>query len=319
MASIQKVTSEFRGESPSDIERMVAALESVRDGELALNTLVAQGERAIPSLRRFLLCGMPKSVYVGRQRAVLALSELNAVDVLIEYLIFPKQIADPALRYSEEAVENTAARELGKRQTEGAFRTLLHVIESRPLPGAIDAIGKYRRPEAVPLLIQHLGDDVARPVAESSLRELGSKAVPNLIDSVRSPEPSANSETPGSLRRRQSALRVLSDSEWTVLEWKQLRFLLYETDPLLSVLSAKMALHLRYAEDLPLALDVLIGGLSAEDWTVVAIAEEALLENYQTSCVALETAISQRAADSNVSSRKLLALLRSIVHRGEAA
>ena len=210
MPGVHKEATELRKFSETEIERLIAGLDSISEGELGISLLVACGEQAVLPLRRFLLCGAPKSVYVGRQRAVRALGQLGAVAALIEYLTAEKRISDPILRYSEEAVENSAARELQAWKTEEVFSALLQVINRRPLRGAVEAIGSFGRPEAVPALIRHLEDDVARSAAEEALRLLRAVAVGELIATVRSPEPSATRELPGSLRRRQSALKVLS-------------------------------------------------------------------------------------------------------------
>ena len=114
MNSMQKIPSGFQDLPDREIERIVEGLDSLLEGDLGVAMLVACGERAIPPLRQFLLHGKPSTVFVGRQRAVKALSELGASSVLLEYLTAPKTIEDPTLRYSEEAIENTAAREPAK-------------------------------------------------------------------------------------------------------------------------------------------------------------------------------------------------------------
>lgn len=319
MPSVYRGPKESLNLSEDGIERIIASLESVSEGELGVAMLVACGERAIPSLRRFLLEGPPKSVYVGRQRAVRALSELGAFPVLSEYLMAEKHVADPALRYAEEAVENTAASAIEKWKTEEAFGVLLKVIEKRPLRGAVEAIGSYGRKEAVPYLIRHLEDDVARPSAEKALTQLRSLAVGELVDAVRSPEPSGSSELPGSLRRRQSALAVLAAGKVPAAQWERLCFLLYEADEVLSTRAAGMALALSGVRERQFGIRILVSRLASGNWTVVAEAEQILLENYGQTCAAIETEMQVLADAGDAQSRKLLAILRSIARRGEAA
>lgn len=305
--------------SESEIELLIAGLDSVTEGELGVSMLVACGERAVPSLRSFLLWGSPKSVYNGRQRAVKALCELGAASVLIEFLTAQKHIADPALRYSEEAVENTAARALEKWKTEEVFTALLQVIERRPLRGAVEAIGSFGRKEAVPALIRHLGDDVARPAAEEALMRLRGVAIDELIAAARSPEPSPEHELPGSLLRRQSALKVLSAGALSIPQWERLRILMYESDPLLSIRAAGIALAVGYRADTAIAIQILLDGLNARGWIVIVEAEELLLENYYSTCSAVEAEIELRLRTPDLRSRKLLPLLRAIVRHGEVA
>ena len=145
MAAFNKVAPEVRDLSEFEIERLIAGLDSVSEGELGVSLLVSCGEHAVPPLRRFLLFGPPKSVYVGRQRAVRALGELGAVSVLIEYLTAEKRISDPMLRYSEEAVENSAAHELQHGRRKRSSTLCCRSSSRRPLRGAVEAIGTYRK------------------------------------------------------------------------------------------------------------------------------------------------------------------------------
>lgn len=319
MAAFNKVAPEVRDLSEFEIERLIAGLDSVSEGELGVSLLVSCGERAAPPLRRFLLFGPPKSVFVGRQRAVKALGELGAVSVLLEYLTADKRISDPVLRYSEEAVENSAAHELQQWKTDEVFNALLQVISRRPLRGAVEAIGTYGRKEAVPALIRHLEDDIARPAAEEALRLLRGMAIGDLMAAVRSPEPSAARELPGSLLRRQSALKILSAGALSWTEWERLRFLIYDRDQLLSVRAAGIALNIGYQFDTALATRILVDRLIAADWSVAAEAEQSLLENYYRTCSAIEAEIESRMDACDLESRKLLPRLRAIARRGEAA
>lgn len=311
--------SEFRTLSELEIERLIAGLDSISEGELGISMLVACGERAIPPLRRILLTGSPRSVFVGRQRAVKALSELGAVSALIEYLTEEKHISDPVLRYSEEAVENSAAHELGKWKTEQVFHVLLEIVNLRALRGAIEAIGTFGRKDAVPPLIRHLEDDVARPAAEEALRLLRPMAIEELIATVRSPEPSAVRELPSSLLRRRSALKVLSAGTLSRADWARLRFLVYDRDPFLSTRAAGIALTVGDPIDMTPSIRILVEQLIADDWSVAAEAEQNLLENFATTCSAIEAELKARRSARDLDSLKLKARLHSIAHRGEAA
>ncbi|MGB7729188.1 MAG: hypothetical protein WBL50_14235 [Candidatus Acidiferrum sp.] len=54
-----------------------------------------------------------------------ALAELGAKDVLMESLAQKRAIAVAVVRFGEEAVENTAARELARWRTEEVFQFLM--------------------------------------------------------------------------------------------------------------------------------------------------------------------------------------------------
>jgi hypothetical protein len=102
----------FQDLSDEEIQGLVESLNSLHEGELGVAIVVACGERAIPLLRQFLLHGKPSGIFVPRQRALRALAELGAKDVLLEYLVFERHIADPVVAHGEEGVRNTAARAL---------------------------------------------------------------------------------------------------------------------------------------------------------------------------------------------------------------
>ncbi len=313
---MRKISPGFQNLPDREIERMVEGLDSLLEGDLGVATLVACGERAIPPLRHFLLHGRPSTVFAGRQRAVMALSELGAFSVLLEYLTAPKSIEDPTLRYSEEAIENTAARELAKWRTDEVFAALLQILRQRALPGAIEAIGTFERCESIPIMISALEDDVSRPAAKDALQRLRSLALPSLIETVRSPEPSANRESPSSLLRRRSALQILREGPLTGADWKPMRFLLYEPDGPLRTFASGMALRLGNDSDQQRAVVVAIDALGSRDWTVIAEAEETLVQNLRIARAAIEKEIWKCLPSSDPAYHEKLRLLYAIVRKG---
>ena len=159
----------FQDLSDEEIQGLVESLNSLHEGELGVAMLVACGERAIPPLRKFLVHGKPSGVFIPRQRAVHALAELGAKHVLLEYLDFEKDIADPVAAYGEEGVRNTAARALAAWHTDDIYEGLLKVLRKRRLPGLIETLGEFERSEAIP-------DLVARP--KKPLARLGRPRIP---------------------------------------------------------------------------------------------------------------------------------------------
>lgn len=229
---------------PEDYARsLVDRLDSLKDGEHILAALAACGTCAVEPLRRFLLHGKPSGVFQPRQRAVEALAELGAKDVLIEYLAAEKHISDPVDRYGEEAVRNTAARLLARWRDEDVVDILLSLLRGKPMPGVIDAVGEFRRTEAIPELIGALGDDVARVPAEAALRKVGEAARGALLDAASTPAPSGASETPSSLLRRRSALRLLADLALSREDRRRLAAMMRHPDPELAARACRVALH----------------------------------------------------------------------------
>ncbi len=228
--------------------------------------LVAVGEPSIPVLRQVLLEGKPSTVYLPRQHVVRVLGELRAFSALSDYLLREKNIPDPELRLAEEAVENTAARELGRSQSDETFYVLRAVAATRKLPGAVESLAGFRRDAAAPVLVAALESDFCRNVAADGIRLIRAAALPYLIESVRSPEPSRAEETPSSLRHRRAALALLADNELDAKHWEALEFLLYETDEWLQSCVAKIAFRLSKSE---VAFRILVDHLSSHDWVLV--------------------------------------------------
>ena len=198
--------------SEAEIRRYVEELNSLKEGSAAVTKLIACGRSAIEPLRRYLLEGKPSVVYDSRRWAVETLAALGAKDVLLEYLQREKDIADPAVRMGEEAVESAAARELKRWPSEEVFQVLLGISRERCLPGVLEALGEFQRPEAVPCLVKALEDDVCRRTAEDALRKIGPAAEPDLIRPAITPRPDRRAEKPSSLMRRRSAVDCLRKS-----------------------------------------------------------------------------------------------------------
>ena len=161
--------------SDQDIRNLVRGLDSLRGGDFAAAALVGCGPRAIAPLREFLLQGKPRGIFQPRQLAVETLAELGARDVLIEYLKQARTITDPVVRFSEAAVESTAARVLARWRTEEVYHTLKNLASTRLLPGLVEALGEFGRVEMIPYFLWALGDDECRDAAEQALRKLGER------------------------------------------------------------------------------------------------------------------------------------------------
>jgi hypothetical protein len=269
----------FQDLDEQEIRRLVDSLNSLQEGELGVSMLVACGERAIGPLRDYLLHGRPMGVSEPRQRAVRALAELGAKEVLIEYLRFPRRIADPVVRFGEEAVENTAARALGKWQSDDVFEVLLRIVRNRSLPGAIESLASFERAEVAPFFIRALGDDVARRSAEDALRHLGDAGRPALLKAALSPEPSADEETPSSILRRRSALGILAENDLPTELWQNLRPLLFGSDPRIVATAARIGLRIAPDGDRAIVAQRMFDVLGSADWLVKIDIEDSLVRH----------------------------------------
>ncbi|WP_050421051.1 HEAT repeat domain-containing protein [Bradyrhizobium tropiciagri] len=146
--------------------------------------VVAIGERAIPALKELLFEREPSGLYQVRCRAVQALGMIGAFDVIEEFLRRSKPADDPVERVGDDAVISAAALAMARKGDLRTFTILRGLASRRPLIGVISALASYQRCEAVPVLINALGEDECRHAAESALLSLGSRIGRQLLEAT---------------------------------------------------------------------------------------------------------------------------------------
>lgn len=286
----------FQDLSDEEIQRLVESLNSLHEGELGVAMLVACGERATPLLRQFLLHGKPSGIFVPRQRAVRALVGLGAKDVLLEYLVFERHIADPVAAHGEEGVRNTAARALAAWHSDDVYDGLLRALRRRRLPGLIETLGEFERPEAVPDLVTALEDDFCRSAAEEALSKVGEAAHSALIEAARTPDPSGTGERPSSRSRRRCALRLLRRLRLLPEDWQKLAALLRDSDAEIAARAGSIALAVADEPDKKLAVRRLIEVLPTADWLVQGEIQNWLEEHLEIAQASIHEEIERRRA-----------------------
>lgn len=269
-------------------------LESLRSGSGAAAALVGCGERAIASLRSFLLNGTPRGVYQPRQLAVATLGELGAREALMEYVSQNSSIEDAVVRFGEDAVRSTAARELGRWRDQVVFECLIHAGSERLLAGVVESLGQFRKIEAMRFFLRALADDVCRSSAEDAIRALGDQARPGLVDTVFDRALSAEEERPSSLGRRRSALRLLAELTVSDEDWSRLRSLVEECDPAIVILAGTIGLAVGPVPDQWKAAKRLIEVLPEADWFWRTEARRALGEHFAIAQELVEDEIARR-------------------------
>ena len=279
-----------------EVRRLLACLQSLVDGESAIEELAACGPKAIPPLREFLLSGRIASVPQPRMWAVEALALLGARDVLVEYLQAPNRGVDPQLQFAEDAVKNTAGRRLRAWRDNETLEVLIEFSKKRNLPGVIETIAEFERPEAIPSLDRALEDDMCRIAAEDGLRRLGQAARRALVLSAVTPLPNADEETPSSLSRRRSALRLLTFIGVDQQSWAELRQLLAERDPELVARLAQIASSITNPGDRVSVALGLVAALGHLPWFVWKDAEEALVALAPESVPAIDAELFRRSS-----------------------
>lgn len=279
----------------SEIRLRIERLTSLVDGHEASMELAGFGTAAIEPLRQFLSEKAPSGIFQPRQWAIEALAAIGAKDVLVDYLAQDEHIVDPVVRHGEDAVRNTAARLVARWKTDDVFHLLLALSQKRVLPGVVDALGLFGRPEALPILERALEDDVARPAAEKALVQFGSQATEALIATVGRKRMNDDEEVPSSLRRRRAAAEILSDSPLEKGLWPKLRPLLDEGDPELVVHSAKIAAVLASDLDKKHAVAALLRVLPESPWYVKDEAAGCLEALYNLAEPLIENEIARRS------------------------
>jgi hypothetical protein len=284
--------------SDDEIRSLVKDLESLKGGQTAAAALVGCGSRAIPFLRSSLLRGKPRGVYQPRQLAAETLAELGAKEVLLEYLEQPPNTQEAVVRFGEDAVKSTAARELGRFLTDDVFERLQQLVLDRLLPGLVETLGAFERVEVMPYFLRALGDDICRASAEEAIRKLGPRALPFLIDAALKPGPSSDAESPSSRQRRRCSLRLVSELQLSGGGWLRLRSLLEDRDPEIAMTVSRIALDIAPTEDKERAVRRLIEMLPGANWFLRSEAQAALATHFDLARGAVESEIERRSASS---------------------
>jgi hypothetical protein len=293
-----------------DTENAIKRLRSLHDGDLGVVEVIACGKQAIPLLRKLLFEREPSGLYQVRCRAAEGLAGLRAYDVLIEFLNAERMAADPVERLGDEAVINAAALALGRWGSQRAFELLLRLGNRSPLTGVIGALGAFNRVEAIPVLVDALGDDASRQTAEAALNRLGRSAAPALMRVAGRHMRAAESESESSLRQRRSALGVLLQIGISRKTWPGLRHLVQDRDPKIAILACKICLLRAPASERSGAIHRLIGLLDQIDWMLRDDIENCLIAHFDTARNVIAGRIEEDSVNNPLSEQAKQLLLR---------
>lgn len=249
----------------SRIDLAIDRLKSLYGGEAALVEIINAGADAIPSLRDLLFTEEPSGLHQPRCRAAEALAALGAFDVLADFLRTPRQVADPVERLGEDTVISTAARAIARRREEWVYRLLVDLAARRPLSGILAGLGAFHCKDAIPLLVDALGEDDVRLTAEAVLRDFGKAARPALIAAALGGG-IGRSESESRLRKRRSALGLVLEIGVSRKEWARLRPLLDDNDLQVALLACRICFEVGDAKDRPCLSDRLASLRGRADW-----------------------------------------------------
>jgi HEAT repeat protein len=94
------------------LQKLVASLNALHEGKIAIPLLFIAGERAIRPLRKILLHESKNPLRIPRPQVVWALAELGARNVLLEYLATQRNFPELAGCQAEATVQETVIRAL---------------------------------------------------------------------------------------------------------------------------------------------------------------------------------------------------------------
>jgi hypothetical protein len=306
---------------PQEVERAIAKLKSLQDGDIGVLDAIVCGRQAVPALRQILFERERSGLYQTRCRAVDALAGLEASDVLIDFLGTERIITDPVERVGEDAVINAAARALPNVHDPRVFALLLRLARHSHLTGVIGALGVSGRAAAIPALLAALEDDASRPTAEAALRTLGRRAKSALLDAATTQLPIAERESPSSLRRRRSALGLLAEIGVTRETWTILRHLVDDSDAKIATLACEICLTCASLVERSKAVRRLIDLLVHADWLRRDESERLLLTHFAVTRGPIAAYLGERppADEDTVVRRQTETALRYIVARAQSA
>ncbi len=89
------------------LRKLVASLNALSEGNIAIPLLFIAGERAIRPLRKILLHESANPLPIPRPHVVRALAELGARDVLLEYVETHRNFWEPVGYQAEDTVRDT--------------------------------------------------------------------------------------------------------------------------------------------------------------------------------------------------------------------
>lgn len=191
---------------------LVSHLENLRDGPLAFGEVVRRGEVAIPALER-ILRGPADLVYQPRTLAADALAAIAtplAVGALIRALLdSTRRDLSPQLLEAESVLVNHLAEHLSRFPRPEVTDALLAALQRRRYPYCAAAAGLTGDARAIPLLIECLYDDTARPAGVAALRRFGAAALKPLIAALLQPLVSGTLEAPSRVDGRVACAKLL--------------------------------------------------------------------------------------------------------------
>ena len=273
------------------IEQGIDRLRGLREGDRAVQDLIACGRAAIGPLRAFLSERDPSGIFLPRCQAVEVLTTLGAREELLDYLAHPPEEPDPVEQAGIDVVTSAVARALMEWPDDELFALLLQTARHKLLPGVVDALAQFGREEALPVLTAALAEDFCRAAAESGFRRLGDKTCAHLWQLARSPVPSVDRETEMSRRPRRSAVRLWGELCPCGEPWDILWPLTQDADDHVAFLACSLCLERVAACDAEQVSRRLVELLQSSDWLLRVEVEDLLAKHFARCGAVVEGAL----------------------------
>jgi HEAT repeat protein len=310
--NVNPVASASGKAEPADL---ALRMRSLHEGDLAVLDAIAAGAAAIPVLRKLLFERDSAGLFEPRKRAVQALAALNAYAVLKEFITTWRSASDPVERFGDEVVLSAAALALAETGDEEAYFILFSIARVHPVPGVIEALGRYKRPESIPALIAALADDCAGVAAEQGLKSMGRKAVPALAETAgRVTTGLSGRETPSSIRRRRRALSILLELGSNRAAFIQIRKLANDPDDEIATLACRVGIAFGEHSQKRVCASRLVELLKRVAWPLRREIEDCLLDNFSVAREFVDRALGEpiENGSSDIARERFISSLRRV-------
>ncbi|MGH8291561.1 MAG: HEAT repeat domain-containing protein [Steroidobacteraceae bacterium] len=200
--------------SAAALATLVDRFRNLHDGPLIFHEVVRLGDAAVPALEG-LVRGPSDAVHQPRCLAADALAAIGssgAVSALTRALLDSVgRDPSPALLEAESILVNHIAEHLSRFPRPEVTETLLSALRRRRYPYCAAALGLTGDPRAIPLLVECLYEDAARPASAAALRRFGRVVLEPLAQVLLEPQTADTAEPSRRLDGRVAAARLLGD------------------------------------------------------------------------------------------------------------
>jgi len=192
---------------------LVGRFLNLHEGPLVFREVVRLGDDAVAALEG-LVRGPPDAVHQPRCLAADALAAIGspaAVDALSRALLDSVgRDLPPTLLEAESILVNHIAEHLSRFPSRKVTDVLLSALQRRRYPCCAAALGLTGDPRAIPLLVECLYEDAARPAAAAALHRFGRAALEPLARVLLQPQ-HAGLEPPSRIDGRVAAAKALGE------------------------------------------------------------------------------------------------------------